>query len=609
MSSNANAASPGRHDLPLPKPIAGAQPLIKKFLQVDRLTALYDEARSSAREQPVWEHLLDTLDVAYSVDARELDSIPREGPLVAVANHPFGMIEGTILAALLPRIRPDVRIMTNFLLSALVDRDLADQDRSVFLWVDPFGTRDSLHANRKPLREAMEWLRDGGMLVVFPAGEVAHLELGRRTIVDSDWSLTVSRLIRRTGAGALPIYFHGTNSLPFQMLGLVHPKLRTIRLPHEFLNKRGKEIKVRIGTAVPHGRLIRFSDEEMRDYLYRRTYLLANREIEGSHPAPVHLPFAPRSHKLQPLTGAADPKAVEHEIEQLGADRRLADYEEFHVYAAAAGEIPATLQELGRLREVSFRAVGEGSGKPADLDEFDRYYDHLFVWNTEKKEIVGAYRLGRADEIIERRGIRGLYTSTLFDYSRGFFHHLGPAIELGRSFVRTEYQKSFAPLMLLWKGIGAYVAATPRYHVLFGPVSISNDYHAVSKQFMVRFLKSRCHSADLAGLVHAHKAFKVRPPKDWELEVTEGFVEDIEDLSHLIAEIERDHKGVPILIRQYLKLGGRLLEFNVDPKFSSALDGLVVVDLLETDPKILRRYMGGSVAGRFLAFHQAAKGA
>ena len=582
----------------MPRALAPAEPFLKKFLRIDRLSELYADAKATARGRPVFERLLECLGARYSVAAEDLSRIPRTGPLIAVANHPFGIADGAVLAALLPKVRPDVRIMTNYLLGELVEPTLDE----LLLWVDPFSGRDSKLANRRPLRQAVEWVRRGGMLAIFPAGEVAHLDLARRRIVDPPWSDTVARLVRLTEASVLPIFFHGVNSVPFHLLGLIHPSLRTARLPHEFLNKRGKEIRVEIGRPLAYRKLARLPDDAgLTDYLYRRTYLLASRAQQRRTGPAWSLP-APLLRPERAVAEPTDRMALRAEVDSLPARRLLAEFGEYAVIQATAAEIPLALREIGRLRELSFRAVGEGSGNPVDLDRFDEYYDHLFVWNRDNGEIVGAYRLGRSDEILLTRGSGGLYTSTLFEFSPDFFRRIGPALELGRSFVRPECQRDFTPLMMLWKGIGAYIARQPRYRVLFGPVSISNEYAAASKQFMVKFLKAHCLAPDLASRVRPRHDFKLRRAKDWELEVTGAFVEDIDALSELVAEIEPDGKGVPVLVRQYLKLGGRLLEFSVDPKFSRVLDGLVVVDLLETDPRILQRYMGKENAARFVGF-------
>jgi putative hemolysin len=292
------------------------------------------------------------------------------------------------------------------------------------------------------------------------------------------------------------------------------------------------------------------------------------------------------------------------EIAALEGSSLLLEQGEFQVFLERSRQMPALMREIGRLREVTFRQNGEGTGKAIDLDTFDAHYLQLFVWNREKREIVGAYRLGAADDILSRYGKRGLYTHTVFAYRSAFLEQIGPALEMGRSFVRREYQKSYAPLLLLWKGIGRYVSQNPRYRVLFGPVSISNDYAPASRQLMLEFLKSYCHSPNLSKLVRPRSPLRLRPRATPIVRLTGGEREqDIDDLTALIADIEADGKGVPILLKQYLNLGGKVVGFNLDARFSNALDGLIVVDLTRTGTRLLERYMGKEGARRFESYH------
>jgi hypothetical protein len=290
------------------------------------------------------------------------------------------------------------------------------------------------------------------------------------------------------------------------------------------------------------------------------------------------------------------------EIEALPADQLLVCSDRFRVHYARATQIPWCLQEIGRLREISFRAVGEGTGRASDIDLFDAHYLHLFVWDIKAHVIVGAYRLGLVDEILARYGKEGLYTQSLFKYGMRVLQSMNPALELGRSFVRTEYQRSYAALMLLWRAIGCFVARNPRYAVLFGAVSISNSYDPVSRQLIVEYLKANTIEVDLARHVKSRRRFAHRKALAWDAGDLAG-LKDVDDLSRLIARIEPDAKGVPVLLRQYLKLGGRLLGFNSDAQFSDALDGLIKVDLRNAKQRVLARYLGAEGAAAFLAYH------
>jgi putative hemolysin len=279
-------------------------------------------------------------------------------------------------------------------------------------------------------------------------------------------------------------------------------------------------------------------------------------------------------------------------IDEIARLTPVCGNEEFAVYLAAAEAIPNVLREIGRLRELTFRGAGEGTGNPLDLDRFDPHYLHLFLWSNAAREVAGAYRLGPTAELLPRFGVRGLYSNTLFHFSPELFERTGPALELGRSFIRPEYQKQYAPLLLLWKGITQYVAAHPECAVLFGAVSISNDYSAASRSLLVSLLETR-QDASLAHLVRARRPYRRSHGSPWQ-------PRDVGELSGPIADLERDGKAVPILIKQYLKAGGCVLGFNIDPHFSNVVDALMMADLRRAPGPLLERYMGRKGAAAFL---------
>jgi len=309
------------------------------------------------------------------------------------------------------------------------------------------------------------------------------------------------------------------------------------------------------------------------------------------------------SQRHEPLATAAPPHLLAEEVERLPENRCLAQNGDLAVYLGMASEMPRLLREVGRLREVTFRKAGEGTGKSLDLDRFDNYYWHLLLWNKTRRELVGAYRAGNTSEILAERGISGLYTSTLFRYDERIFQKLGPALELGRSFVRPEYQRQYAPLLLLWKGIAGLIAMRPEIPVLFGAVSISNEYSKASREIIYRFFQARMQDDELAGLIEPRQPFRPAWLRHWDRRSMCHALRDLDELSQPITDVEADGKGLPILLRQYAKIGGKLLGFNVDRKFSNVLDGLVVVDLRQTDPAVLERYMGREAATRFRQLH------
>ena len=570
--------------------------LAGKLASVGKVRDLYRRVQRSPEGFRL-ETLLSEMRIGLSVGAADQARIPATGPVVVVANHPYGVLDGAILTVLLTRVRPDVKVLTNFLLSDVPEL----QKHCIF--VDPFQTDRSLESNRRGLREAFTWLQKGGMLAVFPAGEVSHWQMPAAQIVDPEWNDAAVRLTRKTGAAALPVYLCGHNGVGFQLMGMIHPKLRSAFLLQEFLNQAGKKVEVRVGSAIAPDAVEAIEDDhEATDYLRWRTYLLGRRsKPEASWPTALRSKFV---FKIQePLAAPVASELLTKELETLPEDRRLAENSDFAVYLGTAREMPQLLREVGRLRELTFRGAGEGTGKSCDLDSFDEYYSHILLWHKSRQELVGAYRAGNTAEILAERGVGGLYTSTLFRYDEKIFQRLGPALELGRSFVKPEYQRQYAPLLLLWKGIARMVARRPAVPVLFGAVSISNEYSSASREMIFRFFEAHMQEDELAGLIEPRRPFRPGLLRRWDCSGMHRALRDLDELSQPITDVEADGKGLPILLRQYAKIGGKLLGFNVDRKFSNVLDGLVVVDLRQTEPAVLERYMGREGAARFRQVH------
>lgn len=560
---------------------------------VDRV---YARAWRMPREIPFVDRVLQAVGVRTAFEQEDLQALPTEGPLVIVANHPFGGIEGVILLSLLRRVRPDVKAMANYMLGVIPEM------REDFIFVDPFGGKSAAQANRRSIKESLDWLKAGHALIVFPAGEVSSFEWSARRVRDSPWSSSIAALARKSGATVVPIFFAGHNGTAFQLAGMLHPRLRTMFLPRQFKNKRGRTLTLHIGAALTAKELetVAQSNEQLIKYLRFRVYLLAERKILRKRRfISLHPPMMP----AEPIVAPVPVEKLKAEIEQLPESARLVASGDLTVYIAAAEQIPAALREIGRLRESSFRAVGEGTGNAIDLDAFDNYYYHLFMWNSARQEIIGSYRLGLTDKIMAERGVAGLYTRTLFEFDEQLMQKIPPAIEMGRSFIRTEYQKAYTSLFLLWKGISAFIGRNPHYRVLFGPVSITNEYREASRGMILASMRQTCMEDDLTHLIKPK--FPPRPARrtEWCMPEYAEFLNDIEQVARYVAEIEPDGKDIPVLLRQYLKLGGRLLSFNVDPEFSSVVDGLIMVDLSRSNARTIRRYMGNEVADAYFKYH------
>jgi putative hemolysin len=569
-----------------------------RMLNLPELENLYRQICSSSGTKQFSDKLLEALGVSYHIEPEDLRRIPESGPVVVVANHPFGAIEGLVLLSILQTTRTDVKILANDILKPVAEL------QARFIYVDGFGGMDAVRHNYRPLREAIQWINQGGVLAVFPAGEVSHLQVRRIAIADPPWNQKITRMVRKAEAPVLPVYFRGSNGLVFQMLGLVHRRMRTALLVREMLNKRDRTLEVRIGNLVPPQRLWDFAtDSQATDYLRRRTYLLEHRVPRSENVSGTSLPPVAHRHNYAPVEDGEEAEILETEIRQLAADNILIDRRECLVACANAWEIPHILSEIGRQREMAFRAVMEGSGKSRDLDLFDEHYLHLFLWNRDKKQVQGAYRIGRTDEIMRRLGPEGLYVNALFRLSPGFFQTVGPALELGRSFVRPEYQRDNKSLQLLWSGLARYVSKHMRYRYLYGPVSISNDYSPMSQHLLVSFLKRRHPFDSLRAEVKP-----LRPPSYLSAEARSARalckdVRSLEEISDLVSEIEPDSKGVPVLLRHYARLGARALGFNIDPAFSSVLDALMVIDLAQVDKRVLQRMMGKPESTYFCLYH------
>jgi putative hemolysin len=551
---------------------------------VEAVLGLTELQRLYARRRPgcFAEQALRVLQIGVSLDG-DAAAIPPSGPVVIVANHPGGAVDGLALLQMARRRRDDVKLLANQLLMRIPDL------RAHVIGVNPF--RASAPENVRGLREARRWLAAGGALIVFPAGEVSSATDADGQIVDGPWHDGVLALARWAAATVVPVFVHGQNRRIFRIAGWVHPLVRTALLVRELLARRGTTLRLSVGTAVSAERLAQIGEPSARlAYLRARTYALAKRSVRDD---PAH-------QSAMPVAPAESAAALAAEIEALPDRAQLLTSGPYVVYCASAHAMPSVMRELGRLRELTFRLAGEGTGRARDLDRFDRDYQHLFVWHAPSRAIVGAYRLGLTDRLGASDNPHVLYSRTLFRYGGRLVDELGPAIELGRSFVRPEYQRESNALLLLWRGIGAFVAREPRYRYLFGAVSMSADYQSLTRQLVARFLSTGAFVSELAGLVRPRRPLPLG--RDAAHLVRSQVVTSLDDVERLVHELEGG-RGLPVLLRQYLKLNARLLGFSVDPAFANVLDGLVLVDLLTVKPALLQRFLGRDAAATIRSFH------
>jgi putative hemolysin len=578
--------------------------LVEHAVGFPKLDRIVTEARALQRQgvEPDFNAaILKGMNLHVELEEADFANIPKEGPVILVSNHPFGGIEGVVLLDILRRARPDFKVMANYYLDAIPEM------RKDFIFVNPFGSAAAAKQNIRPLLECVRWLKEGHILGVFPSGEVSSIDLKRRLVRDPPWSESIAALARKTGATVVPMHFCGRNPALFQLAGLVHPRLRTVLLPRMTARQRRRTITAFIGKPVTPGEIARVeSDKELTRLLRLRSYAL-----EGRAPAKKKLLHLPRRKPAAALAGPREEiisetprEEIEAALAALPKDSFLLSGSGLDVYMAPLAPDNPIMRELGRLREITFRAVGEGTGRSTDVDVYDPHYRHLFLWDPKERRLVGAYRLGLAPEIVPKFGVEGLYTHSLFRYSKQLIDRCQPCIEMGRSFVRPEYQRAFAPLMMLWKGIGAFIARNPDYHSLFGPVSISSAYRDESRSMLLRSLRLSNFAGELARFVRP-----LRPPRrgrraEWKGKDYEEMIANTDLVSSIISDLESDKKGIPILVKQYLKLGGRILAFNVDPDFGDCLDGLILVDLRRTDAKVRAHYMGADADAAFRAHHK-----
>lgn len=568
---------------------------LSRLTGIDHLENLYRQLPSDIFGSEFAAAALRKLGVEWSAQIAELEQLPASGGLVVAANHPYGGIDGLAAIAGLSTRRSDLRVLATTSLAAIPAL------HDIIIPVDNFGRRDSRAANLRSIRAALRHVHGGGALLLFPAGEVSHLDLGSRQIVDPPWKKSAVALILAAAAPVVPLYVHGSNSLGFQLAGLLHPSLRTALLPREVVNKRGAQLDLRFGTPISVPRLRVCEEPERVAQLLRiRLYSLA---------APRAVAAQSRADRGSPsiIASAGDPRHAVAEIDHLKGVGSLLSLGTLEILVARGDRIPALLHEIGRQREITFRAVGEGTGEPVDIDRHDQFYEHLIAWDNRKNMLVGGYRIARVNEVIRRFGRTALYLGSLFEFREPFFKLLGPTLELGRSFVRPEYQRSFAPLLALWRGIGEYVARNPRYSKLIGPVSVSADYDVASRDLMVRYLRWHHFDPVLGALVKPRSPYR-HVPSLAETHRDLQLMSDIDQLSPLLSDVRSESEqragSVPVLLRQYLKLGGRVLSFNVDASFGHCVDFLTLVDLCKTPDTVLGKYMTAAGLRRFREYHQ-----
>ena len=556
----------------------GLAGLLMELMKINQVNDLFAQAQPKVGPEFV-DAILEGCGIDIEFDESDLKHIPKTGAFIAIANHPYGGIEGMVLLKMLCMVRPDAKLMANFLLKKIPN--LADY----FIAVNPFENVEH-SSSISGLKNTLELLSNGTPIGIFPAGEVSTYKVDKQQVTDRLWHPVVGKIIAKAKVPVVPIYFHGNNGLLFNLLSLIHPALRTAKLPSELFNKHGHTIKLRIGKPINVVDIPDYTNSaKLLNYLRARTYALGT-GLEDEKKI-----FNPRNLfkiKKQPaeIAPAITGDVLDKEISALRDDYRIWVEKNYEVYIAPTTLIPCTIREIGRLREVTFREIGEGTNKSIDLDEYDIYYHHLFIWDVDAKMLVGAYRIGLGDEIFYSIGKKGFYISELFKIKTQFTPVLKKSIELGRSWIRKEYQQKPLPLFLLWKGILKYLIDNPRYRYLIGPVSISNSFSNFSKSLIVDYINRNHFDEEMAQYVRPRKKFKV-DLGTIDTDLLMSGEDTFKGLDNLISEVETRSLKVPVLLRQYIGLNAKIICFNIDPKFADCLDGFLVLDLEKVPQDIL----------------------
>jgi putative hemolysin len=530
--------------------------------------------------------ILDEFQIKFEIPEEDMKRLPKEGPYITISNHPLGGIDGILLLKLMVEQRSDFKIIANFLLHRI------EPLKPYIMPVNPFEGRKDAASSIAGFKNAIGHLRDGHPLGVFPAGEVSTYKDGK-LVVDKEWEAAAMKLIQKAKVPVVPIYFHAKNSRLFYRLSRLSDTLRTAKLPSEVLTQKRRIIKVRVGKAIS----VKVQNEhptlpEFSEFLRRKTYMLS-KTFEDKPKILDNIQSQLKVTKIpKRIVTPIAPKVMIAEVDKLRvSDCRLLESKNYEVFLASANDIPNILREIGRLREITFREVGEGTNEAIDLDKFDTYYHHMFLWDNEKNLIAGAYRMGLGSKIFERFGIDGFYLQDLFRFEPELHKMMSQSIEMGRAFIIKEYQQKPMPLFLLWKGIVHITLRFPEHKYLIGGVSISNQFSNFSKSLMIEFMKSHYYDPYVAQYVHPKKEFKVKlqdADKDFVFDATEA---DLNKFDKIIDEVEPGALRLPVLLKKYIKQNARLVAFNVDPLFNNAVDGLMYIKIADLPESTVRPVM------------------
>lgn len=557
---------------------SGFAKLLIQAFQVKKMNRFYELHENDTAEEFL-DAVIKRLNLKFEVSEEELKKIPAEGAFITVSNHPFSGIDGILLMKILSQIRPDYKILSSYLLQRIKPLD------ELLLPINPFDQSGDKSHSLSGLKQAFSHLQQGHPLGLFPSGKVSSYIRDTKIITDLEWQYSIIKFIKKADLPVIPINFLGRNRSNVNLMSVIHPLLKADHLPQELFNRKNRVIRIRIGNPIPTKDLSQFNNiSQLGRFLRVKTYALGSTlDVKKFYKYQLR-----QQEEPEKISDAIPKEKLIEDISNISKEHFLFKLNNYSVYCVPSFEIPNILTEIGRIREITFRQVGEGTNKSIDLDEFDLYYYHLFIWDNVNDKVVGAYRVGKGQDIINQYGKKGFYLHSLFKIDDKMLPLLSESLELGRSFICSEYQNKPVPLFLLWKGILYFLLKHKEYRYLIGPVSISNQFSKASKALITEFIKSNHFNYELSKLIKPRTQFIAEFPEADVNIILESTQNDINKFDKLIEEIEPANFKLPVLLKKYIKLNAKIIGFNIDPKFNNALDGLILLDLFNVPLETIR---------------------
>ena len=559
---------------------------LNKFIRFKKVKNLIQ--KHSYKDSLIFiDSILDELSLSIDYSDSELSKIPKEGAFVIVSNFPLGGIEALVLLKILSKIRDDFKIVSNARFHDIEPLE------SLTLPINKSKKNNKKKKKKtkshclKCTKAILKHIEEGGALGFFPARGPSLYNRNSNLIVDNQWDTNLAKLVKIAKAPVIPVFFNDSFRKSYHILGNFHPLLQSFFVQKEMMKKKDSSISLRFGSAI------NVNEQEIFSDIWRYTRFLRARcyALGASSPIDINKFFKyKKKFKITKVQAIAEPipeEILEKEINSSKENYLLRSQKEFDIICAPANVFPNVLTEIGRLREITFRDVGEGSNKSLDIDEYDLYYQHLIIWDREAKKIAGAYRIGRGDEIVRRFSVKGFYLNSLFKMKKDFIPILNESLEMGRSFIVKEYQRKPLSLFLLWKGILYFLLKNPQYRYFIGPASISQDFSELSKNLLVSFFETFHLDKSLSYFVKPRKKYKINVESFDKNILMQDIGNNLNKLDKYIMEIEPGSR-MPVLFKKYIGMGAKIIAFNVDPKFNNCLDGMIFLDIFDVPQSMLK---------------------